>query len=100
MMCIAVSTACDEKVASSAAICGGLLCAGRISSVSLRRTTARAMTTQIQKPARSHKGLREVEDVESCCECFCMVFTRYRQEAPVPFRPFASGVAGVVLINI
>jgi hypothetical protein len=56
MMCIAVSTACDEKVASIVAIRGGPLCEGLISLSSLRITTAIAITTQNQNPDRSHSG--------------------------------------------
>ena len=40
MMSIAVITVCDEKVALSDAICGGLPCEGGINSTSRRRTTA------------------------------------------------------------
>ena len=56
MMCITESTACNEKVASSDAFCGGLPCEGRINSTSRRRTTVMAITTQSRSPTRSHRG--------------------------------------------
>src|SRR5438105_4425455 len=69
MMCIMVSVAFAEKVASRAAIGRGLLSEGWISSLSLRNTTARAMITQIQKPDRSHKGWLDVRYAARCSVC-------------------------------
>ena len=52
MMCITVRTACDEKVASIAAIRGGLPCDGWMKSLSLRTTMAIEIATESQNPAR------------------------------------------------
>src|SRR5260370_31219726 len=95
IMCINVSVACDEKVASTAAICAGLLLGeGRISARNLRRATARATTIQNQKPARSHTRWRDVLDAE--CSCNSLGLPYYRTAEPrhqFHSRKFAARLA-------
>ena len=65
-MSIAVITVCDEKVALSDAICGGLPCGGGINSTSRRRTTAIANDAE-PEPSESHRGSREGSGDTCCC---------------------------------
>src|SRR5579862_15682 len=56
MMWARVSAAWEAKASSRAAICGGPPRAGEARAKRRRRTTATAMTVQIQKPIRSQRG--------------------------------------------
>lgn len=57
MMCIAVSAACEEKVASMSPICGRVPAEGWMSAMSLRSTAASEMTAQNLNAVNSHKLL-------------------------------------------